>query len=34
MNEVDMGVMGGVRTIHVYDEDGILVAIFERIEEQ
>jgi len=34
MNEIDMGEKYGIRTIHVLDEEGNLIAIFQRIEEQ
>jgi hypothetical protein len=34
MSEVDIGVKYGIRTIHVFDDEGNLIAIFQRIEEQ
>lgn len=33
MNEIDMGIIDGFRVIHVVDENGVLVAIFQRFEE-
>jgi hypothetical protein len=33
MNEIDLGVKDGIRTIEVCDEEGTLIAIFKRVEE-
>ena len=33
MNEIDLGVKDGIRTIEVYDEKGTLIATFKRVEE-
>jgi hypothetical protein len=32
MNEIDLGIKDGVRTIEVYDEKGNLIAIFKRVQ--
>ena len=33
MNEIDLGVENGIRTIEVHDEEGNLIATFKRVEE-
>jgi hypothetical protein len=33
MNEIDLGVENGIRTIEVYDEEKTLIATFKRVEE-